>query len=110
MLRELRFATAQTALKGKRFDEILAHLESATLKHTDGRTLGACAETWRALLGQGGAPALQEAVQLRHRRLVTRLVQGLKPLASARAQLAARTLEQLSRHSRPPTRVQSASI
>ena len=73
----------QSSLKGKRFDEILQALETATLKHTERRTLSACAATWSALLNQEGAPGLHEAVELRHRRLVTKLVGALKPLTSA---------------------------
>ena len=53
----------------QRFEEILTHLETATLKHSDLHTLAACASTWHALMGQGGAPALQEAVQVSYRRL-----------------------------------------
>ena len=63
LLRQLRFGAAHSTLKGKRFDELLVHLEGATLKHSERSTLAACGATWSKLLEQSGAPALQEAVQ-----------------------------------------------
>ena len=80
----MRLSSAQATLKSKRFDEtLLAQLEDATLKNTDLRTLQACAASWMSLLRQGGAPALQDAVSNRYRRLVRRVESGLKPLLAA---------------------------
>lgn len=80
LLCKLRLNAAHGWLRGKRFDELLVQLERATLKHTDRRTLLMCASAWFALMGQSGAPALQEAVQVRYRRLVAKLLANLQPL------------------------------
>ena len=83
LLRQLRLSAAHASLKGKRFDEVLLQLETATLKHTDQRTLAACASAWQSLMSQTGAPVLQEAVQVRYRRLVSKLQAAVRPLSAA---------------------------
>ena len=83
LLRQLRLRIAHGSLNGKRFDELLEQLETATLKHTDDHTLAACATAWFSLMAQDDAPALHDAVQVRYRQLVSKL------LAKARAPILA---------------------
>ena len=83
LLKQLRFSATQATLKGKPLDKLLQELESATLKHTDEFTLSACGEAWAALLQQDEAPALQDQVQVRYRRMTQKIVTSLRPLTTS---------------------------
>ena len=98
LVAQLRLPAAQANLKGKRFDELLAQLESATLKHADAATLAASARAWFAILRQEEVPAMHEAVAVRFRRLVAEFLSGLRPLSvalkSKKAEPSSSTLRQ----------------